>query len=259
VILYELLTGRLPIPTEGLALHEAVRRVREDEPVAAGAVRRELRGDLETVLEKALAKEPARRYASGAEFADDLRLTLEGRPVRARRPTSLYVGLKLVRRHRALAATLAALFLALSAVQYGWFVLRQRERETERERRRNDFVENVFAHQRIRDELKDLEREGESILAVRPAAPERLEQWIARVEAEAAHLEEHRALLIATRTWAERENAGSVATTDQREYAVALLTDIVERLEAITGPRGDLALVRLQLAELQAATGRGSR
>ncbi len=259
VILYELLTARLPIPTEGLALHEAVRRVREEEPIAAGAVAKELRGDLETVLGKALAKEPARRYASAIEFADDLRLYLEHRPVRARRPTSLYVGWKLVRRHRALAATALALFVALSGAQYGWLALRARGREAVRERRSADFFQEVVTRQKTLDEIESLQAEGERIIEVRPSAPERLEQWLASVERVAAHLEEHQTLLERARAWSRRAEADPIATPEQKEYALGLQTEIVERIEAITGPRGPLPLIRARLEHMRAPPAQESR
>lgn len=255
VILYELLTGRLPIPTEGLALHEAVRRVREEEPITAGAVAKELKGDLETVLGKALAKEPARRYATAVEFADDLRLYLEHRPVRARRPTSLYVGWKLVRRHRALAATALALFVALSGAQYGWLALRAREREAGRERRSAEFFQEVVSRQKTLDEIEGLQAEGERIIEVRPSAPERLEQWLASVERVAARLDEHQALLVQARAWSRLDEPDPIATPEQKEYALGLQNEIVERIEAITGPRGPMPLIRARLEHMRAPAG----
>jgi non-specific serine/threonine protein kinase/serine/threonine-protein kinase len=253
VILYELLTGRLPLPTEGLALHEAVRRVREEEPIPAGSIRRELKGDLETVLGKALAKEPERRYATAAELAEDLRLYLEHRPVRARRPTSVYVGWKLVRRHRMLAATVAALFLALSGTQYGWLVLRQGERESERVRESADFFQEVVVRQRLLDELEGLQAEGERILEVRPSAPERLEQWLASVALASARLEDYRALLVQARAWSTRVERVPIATPEQKEYAVSILNEIVEHIESMNGPRGPVPLIRARLEQLLAA------
>src|SRR6185503_10559903 len=147
---------RLPIATESLPLHEAIRRVREEDPIAAGSVRRELKGDLETVLGKALAKEPARRYVSAAEFAEDLRLYLDQRPIRARKPTSLYVGWKLVRRHRMLTAAVVALFLALSAAQYVSLVLVERSRQMKRIEEASKFRNDVVLRQQFRDDVRHM-------------------------------------------------------------------------------------------------------
>ena len=75
---------------------------------------RQLRGDLDTILGKALKKDPAERYASVAEFADDLRRHLEHQPISARPDAIGYRAAKFVRRHRrgvtagAVAATVLA-------------------------------------------------------------------------------------------------------------------------------------------------------
>jgi hypothetical protein len=82
VILYELLTGRLPFqgPT-----HSLPARVLEDAPPPPRTCNPDLSADLEAICLKALAKRPQDRYASAAALADDLRAFLEGRPVVARR------------------------------------------------------------------------------------------------------------------------------------------------------------------------------
>jgi hypothetical protein len=86
VILYELLTGRLPF--EGPA-HSLPARVLEDAvpPLRAAGV--DPPADLEAICLKALAKRPQDRYATAADLADDLRAFIEGRPVVARRLTWL--------------------------------------------------------------------------------------------------------------------------------------------------------------------------
>src|SRR5262249_38764035 len=64
-------------------------QIAQAEPVAPRWHRPEMPRDLETVLLKCLAKEPAQRYASAQELADDLRRVVNFDPVRARRPSPL--------------------------------------------------------------------------------------------------------------------------------------------------------------------------
>lgn len=257
VILYELLTGRLPIATEHVPLHEAVRRIREDEPIAAGAVRRELRGDLETILGKALAKEPERRYASAAELAEDLRLFLEHRPIRARRPTSLYVAWKLVRRHRLLAATGLALFVVLSAAQYGSLVLIQRGREVQRMAVARDFYRELAERQRTRDLVIGLQVQAERMSEQGQYSIPALEDWLARAELQLTRLDELVLLREAAPAWLARAEAvGAFESGEEKEYALAVLDETVEVLEALRGPRGKLPELRLRLAELRSEAAR---
>ncbi|MFO0846496.1 MAG: hypothetical protein U0797_29695, partial [Gemmataceae bacterium] len=82
MVLYQLLTRRLPFRgNTRLLLHQVL----HDEPAAPRKIDAAIPRDLETVCLKAMAKEPGRRYATAAEFADDLRRFLDHRPVRARR------------------------------------------------------------------------------------------------------------------------------------------------------------------------------
>jgi WD40 repeat protein len=117
VILYELLAQRLPYSVDGLALPEAVRVIREQEPSRLGSLDGRLRGDVETIAAKALEKDPARRYPSAADLAADLRRWLAHEPIRARPPSALYHLSKFARRHKGLVggvvATMAALILGL--------------------------------------------------------------------------------------------------------------------------------------------------
>jgi non-specific serine/threonine protein kinase/serine/threonine-protein kinase len=119
VVLYELLTGRLPYRFRSrtpLDVVEAVRTTDPDRPSAAGGsdkLRRRLRGDLDTILLTALRKEPDRRYSSVEQLAADLRRHLEGLPVRARPDTFGYRAGKFVRRNRVPVAAGVAVALAL--------------------------------------------------------------------------------------------------------------------------------------------------
>ncbi len=125
-VLYELLCRQPPLDVRGASLPGAITIIREREPILAGRVSPELRGDLEAILAKALEKDPARRYASAAEFAADLRRYLADESVLAHAQTSWYQLRKFARRNVRLVGATAALVLALLAgvVGTGWQALR---------------------------------------------------------------------------------------------------------------------------------------
>ena len=132
VLLYRLLTGRLPYQIEQLSHLQLLKAVCEEEPAlpsevvvrevevlsgrelrrltpeevseargcTPGGLRRALAGDLDSILIKTLRKEPRQRYASVEQLAMDVRRHLDGRPVQARQSTVGYRAGKFVRRHR---------------------------------------------------------------------------------------------------------------------------------------------------------------
>jgi serine/threonine-protein kinase len=127
VVLYELLTGRLPhdrTTASSAALAEQVERETLTRPSRAvlgsepAGRARALEGDLDTIALKALARDPARRYESVTALADDLRRHLDGRPVRARPDSRFYRARKFVGRYRlaVLGTTAAILALAIVAI-----------------------------------------------------------------------------------------------------------------------------------------------
>lgn len=109
-ILYELLTGRPPFSGSG---SEIMVRLMNEEPVAPRRLNPRIPRDLETVCEKCLAKEPARRYSSAAELAADLRRWLAGEPIGARPVGPVERVARWGRRNPALAAALFALGMTL--------------------------------------------------------------------------------------------------------------------------------------------------
>jgi WD40 repeat protein/predicted Ser/Thr protein kinase len=115
VILYELLAHRLPYSLDGLPLPEAVRIIREQEPPRLGLIDGRLRGDVETIVAKALEKDKARRYASAGELAADVRRHLGHEPIRARPTSALYQLRKFARRHKALVGAVLGVVAALAA------------------------------------------------------------------------------------------------------------------------------------------------
>jgi serine/threonine protein kinase len=104
VILYEALTGERPFRGNRRML---ILQVIEDEPRPPRQLNDKIPRDLETVCLKAMAKSPARRYATARELADDLRRHLGGEPIRAR-PVGWAERLRLWCRHNPVAASLLA-------------------------------------------------------------------------------------------------------------------------------------------------------
>jgi serine/threonine protein kinase/WD40 repeat protein len=113
VILFELLTGRLPLEVRELPIADVARRVRDEEPTRLGTVDHRLRGDLETIVAKAIEKIPDQRYPSAATLAADLRRYLADEPIHARPTTRLERVRRFARRHRGIVwgvtSTIAAL------------------------------------------------------------------------------------------------------------------------------------------------------
>jgi WD40 repeat protein/predicted Ser/Thr protein kinase len=113
VILFELLAHRLPYQLENRPLAEAARLILEQDAPRLGSLNPEFRGDVETIVAKALEKDPARRYQSAAELAADVRHVLGHEPIRARPASALYHLRKFARRHTGLVGGVAATVLAL--------------------------------------------------------------------------------------------------------------------------------------------------
>jgi non-specific serine/threonine protein kinase/serine/threonine-protein kinase len=102
VILYELTTGRLPYDLSRKMIHEAARIIVLEEPERLSSVNRQLRGDVEVIVAKALEKEKTRRYGSADAMASDVRRYLNDEPITARPASALYQLRKFARRNRAL-------------------------------------------------------------------------------------------------------------------------------------------------------------
>jgi serine/threonine protein kinase len=114
VILYELLAGKMPYR---LSHHpaEVVQTIQQVDPTPLSLVSRVYRGDIETIVSKALEKDKARRYSSAADFAADIQRYLEDQPIKAKPASTSYQLQKFARRHKALVASVVAVFLVLAA------------------------------------------------------------------------------------------------------------------------------------------------
>jgi tetratricopeptide (TPR) repeat protein len=151
VLLYQLLTGRLPYRLASRSPLEVERALLEQEPerpstrVADARAGRRLRGDLDTILLTAIRKDPARRYPSVEQLATDLRRHLTGLPVSARPDRLGYRAGKFVRRHRL--GVMAGGAIALSLVGGLAATVSQANRvarEATRSERVTEFLVSLF-------------------------------------------------------------------------------------------------------------------
>jgi serine/threonine protein kinase len=217
VVLYELLTGTTPIARDSIrraALDEMLRVIREVEPptpssristseslpsvaatrgVEPARLSRLVRGELDWIVMKALAKERERRYASAIGLADDIERYLSHEPVSAGPPTATYRLRKFVRRNRArvtaTALVLLALLLGVVGTTLGLFEARRQGRIADGQRRQaekrlaqvtkmNDILGSIF--QDLNPEA--VRKDGKPLPAV---LGERLDRASAEIEGEA--------------------------------------------------------------------------
>ena len=149
VILYELLAGKLPYQLSH-QLYEAVQTIQHVDAAPLSSVDRSYRGDIETIVAKALEKDKDRRYASAADLAADIQRYLDDKPLAAKPASASYQLKKFARRHRALVAGLAAVFLVLAGgiVASTWEAVRARRAEARAQQEAasaqavNDFLQN---------------------------------------------------------------------------------------------------------------------
>lgn len=169
VLLYELLTGTTPLEKQrfkAAAWDEIKRIIREEEPprpstrlssaqtlasLAAGRqteparLTKQVRGDLDWIVMKALEKDRARRYDTPITLARDIQRYLADEIVEARPPSASYRLRKFARKHRALlttAAAFAALLLAAAAAS-SWLAVRARRAEATAQEKRIEAEQNA--------------------------------------------------------------------------------------------------------------------
>jgi eukaryotic-like serine/threonine-protein kinase len=162
VVLYELISGALPYDLGERPTHDAIRVICEEPPQplrrrAASSstvpVAARIPKDLETIVFKALEKEPARRYQSALALAEDIERHLGDEPILARAPSAVYQLGKLIRRHRAAFAFVAALFVLSAGAAVFMTLERNRARAAEEQARSEaarataikDFLQGILA------------------------------------------------------------------------------------------------------------------
>ena len=226
VIAYELLSGSLPLVVSGRQLAEAARVIQEDEPSSLGAVDRRWRGDVETIVAKAIEKDPKRRYASAEELANDIRRFLADEPIEARPPSAGYQLRKFARRNRALVAGVVGVFGALAIGLVVSLVL-YRESETRGVRLAEALVDAESARAETQTALR--------------------QEQDAREEADAARRSTEQALyeLRSTEDWFDGFFAAASPDVDGSEVRVVEVLDRVAAGVADAFPDRPLARARL--------------
>src|SRR5262249_7285395 len=151
VTLYELLT--LEPAFAGADRQALLRQIAFEEPRRPRRLNKAVPAELETVILKAIEKNPAERYATAQELADDLRRYLEDQPVRARRPSLLHKVRKWSRRNQAVVVTAAASALVLLILAVIGLAINNRMLEGERARTAGQRDAAEQARQRYRRAL----------------------------------------------------------------------------------------------------------
>jgi eukaryotic-like serine/threonine-protein kinase len=179
VVLYEMLTARLPYELGTRSLVEAPRIIREQAPARPSAIDRALRGDVETIVLKALEKDRERRYASAGEFAADIRRFLRDEPIAARPASRIYQARMFTRRHKGLVFGLAAAFVGLGLGLAAALRQASRAGTAESEARAalaESQLQNYVANIAAADGALRAD-DGATALARLEAAPEALRGW----------------------------------------------------------------------------------
>ena len=266
VMLYELLAGVPPFDPRALreaSLDTILRTIREVEPPKPSArlgalpaeqseaiakrrgvdlptLRRQLAGELDWIVMKAIEKDRGRRYGSPAELAADVKRFLRHEPVLAGAPSQAYRVRKFVRRHRFGTATAALAALALLGFAAAMAVQAHRiSREAEAKQRVADFLTELF-------QVSDPERTSGG----QPTLRELLDRGAARVRGSLAEDPGLRAELLAT--------MGNVySNLGLYPEAEAILSETLEARRRLLGSEDPIALRSAHdLARLRARQGR---
>lgn len=270
VVLYQLLTGRLPHPITTTSISEIGRRISEVEPSRPSAavevevepdthtrhgpsptpealarasegsvkrLRRRLEGDLDTIVMKALRKEPERRYLSAEQLAENIERHLAGWPVIAQNDSLVYRASKFVRRHRALVVAstlgLAALLAGLTVSSRLWLLARHRAEEVTR-------LSDVHL-------VQALAEDADRIWPAVPPAAVKMRMWLRQAEALLARKPLHVTRLAELRaSGRELDGAWSFdSTADAWEHEVlSRLLEGIEKLGAQHPAIGSVAEMR---------------
>jgi WD40 repeat protein/serine/threonine protein kinase len=157
VTLYELLTLERAYP--GRTREEVLRQIAFEEPRPPRRLNTAVPSELETIVLKAMAKNPEERYATAQELADDLRRFLEDKPIKAKRPSLRQRAAKWARRHKTVVrAALVVVALAVVALAVSTMLIwrakedvkqaLERERQLHEQERQNAYFQRIALAER---------------------------------------------------------------------------------------------------------------
>ncbi len=259
--LYELVTLRPAI--DGQDRQEVLRKIAQDEPAPPRRLSPSIPRELETILLKAMSKEPESRYATAQDLADDLRRFLDDKPVRAKRPSLVERATKWARRHTVIVeAALAILAVTVLALLAHSILLGQEQQRTvaarklaeSRSRQARKAVDSMYtrvAEKWLIDQpgLRPLQREflQEALAFYQEFARQQGDDPEAQIEQ-----------AVAMRRVGEIQDALNNDEETERIYlqVINLLNDIVDRPLDNPRRREELATVQLTLARLYHIDGR---
>lgn len=197
VLLFQLLTDRMPYELQGMSLPRVVRHVHEEDPTRLSSISADLRGDLDAIVTKALERDLDRRYANAGALAADIRRHVNNEPIEAQAPTRMYLARKFVRRHRTLvgAVTLTTTALVLALAFTGRAYLEAERERVSKERALEtsdaivDFLTDMLRSASpesgdrkvtVEETLRPAERDVAKRFADRPAVAARIQETLAQ-------------------------------------------------------------------------------
>ncbi|MFO0833059.1 MAG: protein kinase [Phycisphaerales bacterium] len=184
VVLYQLLTGRLPHDVASRSIPEAARVIREESPTKLSHVSKMFRGEVDTIVSKALEKDKRRRYQSAADLGDDIRRYLAGEPIHAKQDSALYVLRKQLKRYKWAAMAAGVALVALVAFTVYATMQASRERRLAMEATQ----ERSFALA-AKDAAEAARKQEEAARARADLATARLEEQLSYAHTERGRLE----------------------------------------------------------------------
>jgi hypothetical protein len=234
VLLYKMMTGKPPYDLEALPVFEALRIIREETPRRPGEINPEVKGDLETIILKAMEHERARRYRNAGSLGRDVVRFLANKPINARRAGLVYRATLFAKRNVAVLSVIGVIALvAGGAVGYILW---------ERSRTRDETA------LKIRQREDDLQRQREQIEA-RAAAATQAAASATAVRAEPFVLREHSARIAGMRFLPpDVDHASGMLLTASHDHMLVAWDlsshEVVQRADPVDGPVAHLAAAR---------------